>query len=310
MRFTNKYGLNAPLFHALIWDSYSRGKANISVTGLLKSPRQRILTDRHQDEITMDASENLWTLLGRSVHNVLRESAKRTEKLIDAIAEERLFVKVKGPKGEWTLSGEFDLLYKDGSQLVLTDYKALSVYSWIFEQKNGGVKKDHEQQLAIYRWMLSKYGFNVDRLEISMIFRDWKQGEAEKSIAAGKTDYPQAPIMVVPVALWSLEDTERFVNERIALHQEAEERGDEALPHCTDDERWVRGDSYAVIKGASKRAFRVFGNDVEANACAQEIGGKVEFRKGKAQKCPLYCTSRLFCSQYQQEITNANPVTV
>ena len=309
MIFSNKYNLNAPLFHALTWDSYSRGKANISVTGLLKSPRQRILTERHQDEITVDASENLWTLLGRSVHNVLRESAKRTENLIDAIAEERLFVKVNGPLDEWTLSGEFDLLYKDENDLVLTDYKCLSIWSYILE-KNGGVKKEHEQQLNIYRWMLSKYDFHPTKLEISMIFRDWKQGEAEKSVASGRTDYPQAPIMVVPVAMWTLEDTEKFIKERIALHQKADAAGDDYLPNCSDDERWVRGDSWAVMKGTAKRALRVFDNDVEANACAQEIGGKVEFRKGKAQKCSLFCQANRFCSQFQKEVSGANPVTV
>ena len=71
MKFTNKFALPKPLYSALTWDSYTKGKADISVTELLKSPRQRILAKRHDDEITVDASENLWTLAGRAVHHIL-----------------------------------------------------------------------------------------------------------------------------------------------------------------------------------------------------------------------------------------------
>lgn len=308
--FTNAHNLSAPLFEALTFDTYSKGKADISVTELLKSPRQRLLAKRHDKEITVDASENLWLLMGRAVHNVLRESAKRVEKKFDGMAEERLFTTVHGPLGPWTLSGEFDLLYNKDGVLTLTDFKVLSVFSYIFEKENSGVKSDHETQVNIYRWLLAAHGFDVQALEIAMIFRDWKRTEAEKAVLSGKTDYPGSPVLQVPVKIWPLTEVEHFVLNRIALHQKAEPLEDDALPECTSDERWATSDQWAVYSGTNKRAFRVFTNEQEAGACAEEISKKVrahiEFRKGKSRKCTYYCVAKLHCQQFKKELENAD----
>ena len=100
MNLTNKYNLPKPLVSAIKNDPYKQ-VGDISVTSLISAPRRRQLEIRHQEEITEDASDRIWMLLGTSVHAIL-ERADTT----DHLAEERLTAKVLG----WTVSGQPDLL--------------------------------------------------------------------------------------------------------------------------------------------------------------------------------------------------------
>jgi hypothetical protein len=73
MKITNKHNLPEPIYRALTEDNYSRGNSDLSVTQLIDSPRIRILKHRHNDEITEDASEMLWSVLGTAVHTMFEQ---------------------------------------------------------------------------------------------------------------------------------------------------------------------------------------------------------------------------------------------
>ena len=73
MIVTNVHHLPDPIFKALTHSDYSKGHSNRSVTELIDSPRVRILRRQHKDEITEDASEMLWSVLGTSVHKMFEE---------------------------------------------------------------------------------------------------------------------------------------------------------------------------------------------------------------------------------------------
>lgn len=302
MKFSNTSKLPAPMFHALTWDTYTKGKADISVTELLKPPRQRLLAKRHDADITINASQNLWSLMGRSTHNVLREAAKSIKGGFNGLTEERLFVGIDGPKGKWMLSGEFDLLYvNEKKELVLSDYKVTGVFGILLEERNGFVKPEWAKQLNIYRWMLHEHGFDVERLEIGAILRDWTASKT-------KTDpkYPKEPIMIIEVPMWSLKEVEAYVKERVAVHQLAEDLSDDELAACTPDERWERGEKWAVMQAGKKRAFRLFDNEHEAQDCATEVGGRVEHRPGVSAKCnTLYCYGAPWCDFFKG-LSNGN----
>jgi len=64
------------------------------------------------------------------------------------------------------------------------------------------------------------------------ILRDWRRSEADR-----KFDYPQTPVVSIDIPLWGFVRQTAFVEERVALHQEAL-KGD--LPDCTDEDRWLR----------------------------------------------------------------------
>jgi hypothetical protein len=100
MRITNKLGLPSSIVRAVQNDPYTRGKADISVTGLIGPARKRQLEINHLDELEEDAAERLWALLGQIAHGLL-ERAETT-----AVTEERLFIERYG----WVISGQFDRL--------------------------------------------------------------------------------------------------------------------------------------------------------------------------------------------------------
>ena len=77
---------------------------DISITALISAPRKRQLELRHQYEITEDASERVYMLLGSAVHAILERADTK-----DSLPEERLTAEVLG----WTISGQPDLLGPD-----------------------------------------------------------------------------------------------------------------------------------------------------------------------------------------------------
>jgi hypothetical protein len=230
-------------------------------------------------------SEMLWALMGSALHVVAEGGQTKGH-----VTEERLFVDVDGV----TLSGAIDLQKHSGNVCEITDYKFTSVWSLMND------KPDWVTQQNIYAWMVHKAkGMEVQAVKICALLRDWNRREVDK-----KEGYPPAPIQVVDLPLWPLEKTEAYVRERIALHQSAKFLADmdEELPLCTDEDRWIRGDKWAVKRDGRKTAIRVFEVEEEANELAKKENGYVEYRRGEAVRCTgNYCSVAQWCSQYQSE---------
>ena len=100
--------------------------------------------------------------------------------------------------------------------------------------------------------------------------------------------------------MWSPEEAEEFVKQRVSIHQKARD-GD--LPECTDEERWLRGEKYAVRKEGRKTAVRVFDQEEEAETFISALKDKdkhsIEHRKGINMRCESFCDVAEFCFQYQ-----------
>ena len=79
MQLTNKHNLPKPVVDALTKDNYSRGSSNRSITQLIDSPRIRILRAEHDAEMTEDASEKVWSVLGTAVHNMFEDAVSDKE---------------------------------------------------------------------------------------------------------------------------------------------------------------------------------------------------------------------------------------
>lgn len=216
MRLTNKYGAPDVFISAIEADPYDKGEADFSVTGLLQPPQIARLWDEHEDKITSDVSDEVWKLLGSGVHAVLEGHG-------DGTVEQRLFSEHDGVK----ISGAVDLV-KDGH---VTDYKVTSVYT-----ATKSLKSDWESQLNLYAWLLGKNGTETNSLTIVAICRDWTKSRRWQN------NYPESPIVSIPVPLWSPERQERFVSQRIAIHTK-----DETTP-CTDEERWMNAAGTKFIR--------------------------------------------------------------
>lgn len=293
MHITNEAELPQSLVSAITNDPYLR-VGDISVSSLSKSPRQFWLERRHDDEIVEDASERIWSLLGQAVHAILERSDTDNH-----LAEVRMTAEVNG----WVLSGQPDLLSPDG---VLDDFKVTSV--WAVKE----AKPEWEQQLNCYAWLYRQHGFEVKRLRIVAILRDWSKRQAQR-----EPDYPQVGVVVREVPLWMNASQNLVIMGLVKRIQEASDLPDDALPNCTPAERWQRPDMWAVKKKGNKRALRVHGTPEAAADYIAEYTGVVaalkrngydglyskekletEFRPGESVKCESYCSVQKWCSQY------------
>ena len=293
MKYTNKHNIPQEIINAVHNDNYSRGKATISATGLLQPPRIRLLAQEHYDKLTIDVSDEIWKLLGQSVHTILERANENSE---DIITEQRMFATVN----DWTVSGQTDSI--DVKSNTLKDYKVTSVWSIVSALKEG--KIEWEQQLNIYAYLYKQTTERtIDQLNIIAIARDWNKNQYLRSGG----DYPPSPITVLNIDLWSDEEQEAFIKQRVSIHQEAEVDYliNDKLPLCTDEERWRRKDTYRVEKKGRKTAVRVLDTQEEAD---EYIGGhkdskllKVVEAKGECVRCANYCDVAEFCNQYNKE---------
>ena len=299
MKITNNFGMPQPFVDFAINDKYSKGKADISVTSLIDSPKIRLMKDKYDDQIEVDAVDMVWALFGTAVHSVL-EKSKQSD---DIITEERLYKEVDG----WVLSGAIDrqefVSNDDGSRTVnIIDYKVTSVWSVIYG------KPEWENQLNCYAYLASKT--NVGSLKICAILRDWNRRDAEK-----KEDYPKAPIVFVDVPLWDKSKTEEYIKDRIRIHQEAQISFDlnEDVGLCSDEDMWKKNDTWAVKKKGQKRAIRVLDSEEEANnyidwhnetdqVYTKKTDLEIEFRSGEYTRCGNYCSVADFCNQYKERV--------
>jgi len=271
MNLTNTLGLPDAFVNAVRNDPYVGG-GDISVTKLIDAPQRRVLYKEFKDFVVEDVSERVWSLMGQAVHTVLERAQT------SALVEERLYMDVNG----WRVSGQFDRLHLGDKTLqdwkVTTTYKAKGDDSW-------------ERQLNILRLLAHENGYAVDKLQIVAILRDWRRNEAKRN-----PEYPQSNVIVIDVPCWDLDETRRYVQERVAMHQQAE-AGE--IPSCTDEERWYAGSTFALMKVGGKRAIRVV--EERQQLGEPEDGYFIEERKGGYRRCEEFCEVAPFCKQYQTE---------
>lgn len=270
MNYTNLHGLPQAFVDAVMNDSYTGG-GDISVTKLIDTPQRRVLHKQFSNLIVEDVIEKMYSMWGQVAHGILERSDKQ------AIVEERLYMEVGG----WKLSGQLDrLLVADEA---IEDWKTLSVFK---KQTKG-----FEEQLNIYRLLAHRNGFTVNHLRVFAIYRDWRRYEAKRG-----GDYPPIPFQTIDIPVWSIEDTEKFVANRVAMHQAAD-KGE--VVECTDEERWATPTTYALMKEGGKKATKVALTSEELGDPPK--GFVIETRLGGYRRCAEFCDVAPFCSQYKRD---------
>ena len=293
MKLTNKHGIPETIVRAVADDEYDKGDSVLSVTQLISPPRIVILQDLNKDNLEVDVIDRVPSLLGTAVHKIIEKGSKD---IPGHIVEERLFATING----WKVSGAVDLQIDNGDGTwAISDYKVTSVYSVLSD------KPEWEQQLNCYAHLARvAHGRNMTSLKIVAILRDWQRKQAEI-----KADYPQGQIVIVDIPVWTPEQQEAYVTDRVALHQAARKAVDSGsdLDYCTDQERWVRGESWALVKEGRKSAVRLYDNETEASeaAAAAGAGHSVQHRPGSAVRCAgNYCLVSSWCRQWQEELVS------
>lgn len=288
---TNELGLPQPFVDAATSD-YAYKPKRYSVTSLLKGTREAILQRRHQHEVTEDVADRVWAIFGSAVHRILQDG-QATE---SQMQECRLTAEV--PNG-YTLSGIFDLY--DDSTGTVTDYKTASVW-----KVNFGDFDDWRRQLLMYVWLLRENGYDAKRGEIVALLRDHSNSKAKRG------EHPRHPVFRIG---WDFGDGDisgvgEWIAAKFAEIEAAEDLPDGLLPLCTPEERWHRGECWAVKKKGNKKAHKLFRAESypsaemafsEAVLYADAMGGRyeVEHRPGTDAKCEEYCAAREFCAHYK-----------
>jgi hypothetical protein len=298
MKWTNRYQLPDTILRAaqVQQRKYDRGHVHRSVTQLISPPRIDSLRKKHFQEMEKDISEEWWALFGSAVHTILEMGMTK-----DDMVEQRMFVNIDG----WELSGACDLItFNRNKTLSLRDYKVTTAF--VLMKDEDGAKPEWSQQLNMLAYMATlTHQLPVADIAVVCIVRDW-----QRSVAQSDPLYPIAPVVRVNLPLWDISEQKLFLEERVAAHRNAEMQMDldQPLPECTDEERWCRENSWAVIKSGGKKAAKVYYDEGSAVADMQQRNAKKKpkdelyetvFRPGQSVRCSgNYCQVAKWCDQY------------
>jgi hypothetical protein len=275
MEITNKHNLPAPIIKLLSKEYHKKG--DYSATELVYSVRKRILMDRHNDNITVDASDQLHRIEGQLMHYALERGECDNQ-----IVEEYLTVNVLGK----VITGRPDS-YMDNA---IQDYKYVKVYGYIL----GSSKPNYESQLNIYDYMFKQQNINAERLENIYWFKDWSEMKAQTD-----KSYPQTHVLTHPVKKWSTEEQLKYITDRVKLFEDSKKLSDSDLPECTPSEKWHKPDKWAVKKTGNKKATKLCDSEKDAQIYMIEKnkvkGYEIIFRPGENTMCESKCECRLFC---------------
>lgn len=285
MIITNDLNLPEAFVNAISNTRHNADK-ELSATTILKGAKEIILTHRHFDEITIDASEELWAVFGSAVHLILEHQED------DAFKEEK-FEKVINENG-WKVTGRVDR-YNMATETV-EDWKTASVWKII--------KRDFEdwrKQGLIYAWLMKENGLNVRHIRFVAMLKDHSMTEAERN-----PDYPQKPVYIYEydVNEDELKNMQLIAENRIANVIVHTFKKDDEIPECTPEERWATAPKWAVMKEGRKTAVKLFDSENEALNFIEGLEKDkdkhfVEERKGQDKKCDKYCPCRKFCNYYK-----------
>ena len=284
MKITNKFNIPQTFLNVLDRPTYSKGKAHLSVTQLLNSPKIVALTKKFEDDIEQDAADMVWSIFGSAVHNILEHGKDENH-----IVEQRIHMEYEG----WHISGAIDLQVVNPDGIDVKDYKTTTVWAVMNE------KIEWEVQLNIYAGLVEDVKqIPVKNVGIVAIIRDWNRRESTT-----REGYPEAPIKEIPIRLWSKEERDAFISNRIALHSACEFaiETDGELPDCTPEEMWEKPTVWAVRKTGNKRAHSLYETEQLAIEALRDLGDKyeMEIRKGERTRCTNFCPVNTWCQQYK-----------
>jgi hypothetical protein len=290
MKYTNNFNLPEPIYKAIL--AHEHKGAKYTASGISKSIRSFILTDRHDDEIVKDVSEMSWAFFGTMLHSYLEKYGLKG----NFLSEQYLSSIIAGQE----FTGTSDLLCQEKSDYVIVDYKTMSVWGWVFWKD--GKFNPYEVQLNAYKYLYSKCDFYAKKLKIVAFFRNWEK----KKVGNG---YPKIPIMEIPVKSWTLEETEDYIKTKINAFEKFKDAPEPELPMCLPEELWQSPTKYAVKRQGNKTAMSggIKNSKEEADKFIlnQKIQDKkpykyiVEVRPGTVERCN-YCDGRTWCGQYKK----------
>jgi hypothetical protein len=313
--FTNLFGIDLSMAVWLVHDDYDFvPKENaLSATGLLKPTRQIILGTRlAQSGIveTEDLSSRISMKLGHAIHDSIEQAWKKgykqnlaslgiPQKVIDRVkinpnpgdvvdTDLPVYIEVRGTReiGAWRISGKLDMAI-DGR---LKDIKSTSVYTYIKGRKD----EDYRLQGSIYKWLHADK-ITDQEMDVQFVFKDWMGAMVNST-----PGYPATQVVSYTVPLYTDEETENWIENKLDDLERYMDAPQEALPRCTDEELWRTDPVWKYFADGSKtdgKSTKNFDDPAEANRHLASKGkGVVINVPGKVKACS-YCRAFQICTQ-------------
>ena len=280
MKVTNKLNMPAAFVNAVSTARHNAAGC-FSATTINKGAKEIILSDRHFDEITVDAADSVWAVWGTAVHALLESQP-------DNNFHEEFF---KVPVSNSFVTGQVDSY--DMENATIYDWKTASVWKVQFADFD-----DWRRQGMTYAWLLKQSGLDVKKCVFVALLKDHSKTKA-------KTDssYPQSPVFIYEfdVTAADMEETAARILAKVQEIENAYKLDDDAIEPCSAEERWADGEKWAVMKNGRKTAIKLFDNSADADAMAGEMGNAyyVEHRPAISRKCGDYCNCKDFCNFYK-----------
>ena len=160
---------------------------------MLRPPRIAALLREHEGEMTEDVRDRIWSLFGQVTHSIIERAAD------SELVEKRLFMTIDGV----TISGQIDLY----QGTTLWDFKTTSIYAG-----KDGAKDQWIQQGNINRLLCLKNDIPVEKIQYVALYRDWSVMKQHRT----KENYPESQVEIFDLPMWTFDEAENFVRERIA----------------------------------------------------------------------------------------------
>lgn len=299
--YTNKHKVPMEVVSAILKDRYTtegEEASDYSASKLVQPIQKTVIEDREKRTGKLkvfDVMDDFWSFLGSVAHQVLEEAWHEN---MGGVVEERLYMDVCGE----VLSGKMDR-YVDGQ---IRDYKNTKVYKIM-----KGDYQDWATQQNIYAHLCRVNGWPVSQIQIVAMLGDWKEGEMFKN------NYPDCAVQVIPIRVWTAEEAQGWIEDRVRNIQIAMELDYDQLAQqypCSNDERWKNYRGTAVMKlGGKKASFLAKAEDGtedenmkacvaywEEKGCTQKTH-VIEVRWSEPRRCQKWCAAATVCKQWAKE---------
>lgn len=309
--YTNTEGVPLSVAVFLATDKYEVIPNSISVTSLIKPVRQLILSKRVPYGMrTVEVGDLIASRIGTAIHDGIEKAwtTNHEQALADLGFPKHVIDRIKiNPDPKTVNAGDIPIYMElrrsreiDGHMVTgkfdfvaegrVQDFKTTSTFTWINNTKDD----DHALQGSIYRW-LNPDIITDDRMSIQYIFTDWNRGSAKKD-----PSYPQKRVLQRMLPLLSLNETERYIRNKLSLITMYKDADEKDIPHCNDVELWRSIPTYKYYKNPQKtdRSTKNFDTYQEAHARLMQDGmiGKIITKPAEVKAC-RYCPAFPVCTQ-------------
>ena len=314
---TNITGIGLPFAVWLATDGYDfepGAQRAISATSIMKPVRQILLKERLTEDVreAIDVADLIASRTGHALHDSVEKAWMQNYRqalaklgypkdMIDRVVinptpedlRQRndalpIYIEKRGSRQimGYTISGKFDMVALG----ELNDTKSTSTFSWT----KGSKDPLYALQGSIYKW-IHRDIITSDYIKINFFFTDW-----QRALARNNPDYPQQRLLSHTVPIWSVEQTDAWLRNKLRELEKYAEADEKDIPFCTKEDLWMEPPTFKYYSDPSKvtgKSTKNFTDPVEANKYRAEKGkGIVLEVSGKAKACG-YCPCFPICHQ-------------